>query len=96
MKSTADTWPLIGYLIADAVYGARYVELVENVSSDVFSPANMTAIYEDNYRLLAAYFGETASTEALETLRTATDQLVAHVHERAAAAEAFLQEQTVD
>ena len=92
----ADDWPLIGFLIEDEVYGARYIELVKSVSSDVFSPTLMIAIYEGNYQMLVDYLGSTDDTLATEALRTANDGLIAHVHERASAAAAFLQLQTDD
>ncbi len=87
---TAEVWPLIGFLVEDKVYGARYLELIQTVSSDVFAPETMTAIYEANYLMLAAYIQENDNTEDLDELRDATDKLVAHVNERAGAVEEFL------
>ena len=87
---SADEWPLIGFLIEDPVYGARYAELVQEVSRQVFSPEIMTAIYEENHRMLAAYLEEHEGAYTLATLRAATDALVAHARERAEAAQAFL------
>ncbi len=87
---SAEVWPLIGFLVEDEVYGARYVELIQAVSSEVFAPETMTALYEGNYQMLAAYLQENDSAVDLEALRLATDKLVAHVEERAQAAEAFL------
>ena len=93
---TPEVWPLIGFLVEDEVYGARYVELIQLVSSDVFSQDTMTAIYEENFQMLAAYLEETDDSDAIGALRLATDDLVAHVHERAAAAEVFLPGQSAD
>ena len=92
----AEQWPLIGFLVEDEVYDARYVELIQLVRSDVFSPETMIVTYEENYQMLVAYLEEAEDTDAVEVLRSATDDLVAHVHERAAAAEAFLMEHTAD
>ncbi|MCE2471785.1 MAG: hypothetical protein J4G18_07780 [Anaerolineae bacterium] len=80
-------WPLIGFLVEDEVYGARYVELIQLVSSETFSPETMIPIYEANYQMLAAYLEERDNADAIGALRLATDDLLAHVHERAAAAE---------
>jgi len=93
---TPEVWPLIGFLVEDEVYGARYVELIQLVSGDVFSPDTMTAIYEENFQMLAAYLEETDDADAIRALRSATDDLAAHVRERAAAAEAFLLRHTAD
>ena len=87
---SADDWPLIGFLIEDPVYGARYAELVQEVSHRVFSPEIMTAIYEENYRMLAAYLEEHEGAEAAAALRAAADALLAHALERAEAARAYL------
>ena len=89
----ADAHPLIGFLIADPVYHSRYVALVAEVSSQEFTPARMQLVYEANYELLAAYLRDVGAHDDLEDLRIATDGLVAHVHERASAAVAFLQAQ---
>ena len=86
-----DRWPLIGFLMEDEQYRQRYLELVAEISSEVFTPERMQPIYESNFRILADYFEESEGSEAIDALRAATDELVAHVHERAAAAEAFLQ-----
>ena len=93
---TPEVWPLIGFLVEDEVYGARYVELIQQVSSGVFSPDTMIDIYEANFQLLAAFLEETDDADAIGALRLATDDLVAHVNERAAAAEKFLLGQTAD
>ncbi len=92
----ADAHPLIGFLMADPVYHSRYVELVAQVSSQVFTPARMQPIYEANYELLAAYLRDVGAHDDLENLREATDGLIAHAQERAAAAEAFLLGHTAD
>lgn len=89
-------WPLIGFLMQDPVYAGRYVELLSEFSEQVFTPAAMTAIYEQNFQLLSDYIGEIEGEEAVAALRSATDELVAHAHERALAAQEFLNSQSVD
>ncbi len=86
----ADVWPLIGFLIEDPVYAARYAELVHEVSRQVFAPEIMTAIYEENHRMLAAYLEEHEGADALAELRAAADALLAQAQERAEAAQAYL------
>lgn len=92
----ADAWPLIGFLVEDEVYGARYIELVKEVSSTAFSPEYLNAVYEDNFQMLAAYLGAVDGVDTVDALRTATDGLVAHAQARAAAAETFLQAQPAE
>lgn len=96
MDVMLDYWPLIGFLIEDEVYRARYRELVHEVSGDVFSPQIMLDVYEQNFEMLAAYLVATDNADTVETLRSATDALLAHVHERAAAAQSYLQVQAAD
>ena len=85
-----DSWPLIGFLLADETYKRAYREEVARISSEVFTPERMVSIYEANFQLLAAFLQETDDADAIGALRLATDDLVAHVSERATAAEAFL------
>ena len=87
-----DVWPLIGFLMDDPLYRCRYVELVAEISENVFTPQRMVAIYEANFEMLVALLGETEGADSMAPLRAATDALVAHVYERAAAAEVFLLE----
>ena len=91
-----ESWPLIGFLLADETYHRAYREEVARISSEVFTPERMIAIYDVNFQLLAAFLQETNDADAIGALRLATDDLVAHVSERAAAAEAFLQGHTAD
>ncbi len=91
---TAEVWPLIGFLLEDEVYAERYFELVAHISADVFAPERIEPIYETNFRMLADYLDESEESAAVDALRAATDELVAHVNERADAAEAFLLEHT--
>ena len=88
----AEEWPLIGFLAEDEYYNARYVELVQAVSNNVFAPETMNAVYEDNFQLLADFFHDFGELEDIEALRAATDELVEHFYERARDAERFLRE----
>lgn len=86
----AGRWPLIGYLMEDAVYSQIYRDEVARISADIFTPERMIPIYEANYELLAATIAEFEGADALTDLRRATDALVAHVRQRREAAAAFL------
>ena len=86
---SAEVWPLIGFLLQDEVYAARYIDLVAYVDADVFTPARMTAIYEANFEMLAAYLHDVGADDDLESLRSATDGLIEHVQQRALAAAEF-------
>ncbi len=92
VEVAAASWPLIAFLLEDAVYAQRYVELVAQISADVFTPERMQPIYEANFELLAAYMSNTADNEAVAVLRAATDSLIEHVEARAAAAQTFLEQ----
>ncbi len=89
---SAEVWPLIGFLLEDEAYAERYFELVAQVSAEVFTPERMIPIYEANYDMLSAYIESAEGAGSALALREATDALIEHVQERAAAAEAFLQE----
>ena len=47
-----EAWPLIGFLMEDAVYRQHFVEMVALVSSEVFTPQRMMPIYEQNFAML--------------------------------------------
>ncbi len=85
-----DRWPLIGFLMEDEQYRQRYLELVAEISSEVFTPERMIPVYEHNFEMLSDYMEAVEDADAIEALRAATDSLIAHVNERAAEAEAFL------
>ncbi len=91
-----ERWPLIGYLMDQPQYHQLYIDEVERISEEIFTPARMTAIYEADFALLSAYIGAKEGDQAVADLRQATDELVAHVQERAVAAQAYLLEQTAD
>ena len=86
----SEAWPLIGFVLDDEIYANRYIDFLRHVSADVFRPQRMEAIYEANYRMLAAYVGEREGEDAVKALRAATDDLLTHANERAEAAAALL------
>ncbi len=87
---SAEVWPLIGFLLQDEAYASRYMDLVAYVDADVFTPERMTAIYEANFEMLAAYLRDVGADDDLESLRSATDGLIEHVQQRALAAAEFV------
>ncbi len=86
-------WPLIGFLMDDEQYRKRYLKLVAEISSEVFTPARMIPVYERNFELLSAYVRRYDGDQAVADLRRATDYLLRHVEERAKAAAEFLARQ---
>ena len=94
LEVDAERWPLIGFLLEDAVYRQIYVNGVAELSADVFTPERMIPIYEENFALLAAYLQAAEGEEAVSALRAAADELIEHVQGRASAAEEFLAQQT--
>ena len=91
-----ERWPLIGYLLDQPEYRELYIDEVERISQQVFTPERMIPVYEANFALLAQHLAESGDEDALAILRAATDELIAHVGSRAEAASAFLQAQTAD
>lgn len=87
-----ESWPLIGFLIENDIYLQFYLDEVARISKDVFTPGRMVTVYEENFQLLAEFFQDIGGPEDIKALRAATDELIEHVYERAAAAEKFLRE----
>ncbi len=85
-----ERWPLIGFLMDDEQYRQRYLELVAEISSEIFTPARMIPIYERNFELLSAYIRPYEGDAVVADLRKATDDLLRHVEARASAAAEFL------
>ena len=83
-------WPLIGFLMEDEYYRQHYLELVAEISAEVFTPALMIPVYERNFELLSAYIRPYEGDKAVADLREATDALLRHVEQRAGAAAEFL------
>ncbi len=84
-------WPLIGFLLADPVYEAAFVDEVARVSGEVFTPERMIPVYERNFEMLSAYVRRYDGAAAVAALRGSADYLQRHVEERAQAAAAFLE-----
>lgn len=91
-----ERWPLIGYLLEQKQYHQFYIDEVERISSEVFTPERMIPIYETNFALLGEKASESGDENARAILRAATDELIAHVSSRAEAANAVLQAQTAN
>ena len=86
----ADAYPLIGFLMDEPAYRSRYLAFVAFAASDVFTPARMTPIYEANFEMLANYVRNIGADVERDSMREATDGLIAHVRQRADAAAEFL------
>lgn len=86
-------WPLIRFLLDDAVYAARYRELVAEVAGGAFSVKRMTPIYEANAALLTDALTSAGDEAALAGVADGLDELLAHLERRSQAAEEFLSPQ---
>ena len=86
----ADSWPLIRFLLDDPVYQAAFLDEVARISAGVFAPERMIPIYNANFDMLSRHLQSVGKAADISPLRSATNYLVAHVRERATAAEAFL------
>ena len=87
-----EAWPLIGYVMEGPVYAERYLKLLAQVSTEVFTPELMVPVYEANFSMLSDYLMAKEGAESIVALRAATDALMEHVHARASAAATFLRE----
>lgn len=90
LEEVGDDWPLIRFLLDDAVYAARYRELVAEVASDVFSIERMKPIYEANAVLLTEALSRVGDEAALAGVADGRDELLAHLERRSQAVAEFL------
>jgi len=91
---TASDWPLIGYLYQDDVYKAQYDSYVQEVVDGAFNTATIQSLYS-SYSSLVAPYAE-AEEPGYSFLNSSADfdaaisELNAHVSQRAAAANNYL------
>ncbi len=83
-------WPLIRFLLDDAVYSARYRELVAQVAAGAFAVERMTAIYDANVTLLLNALASVGDEEAGAGVRAGREELQAHLERRAQVAAEWL------
>ena len=80
-------WPLIRYLLDDAVYSELYVNYIEETVSGVFNPDKIAEKCQRLADLIAPYVTQDSSTTAFES---AVQVLINRVYERFEATTAFL------
>ncbi|GAB3701962.1 hypothetical protein GCM10027592_30810 [Spirosoma flavus] len=97
MTEVGTGWPLIRYIAQDPVYYAKYKQYVRTFTETVFTTANMNALIDQNYNLIAPYVTGTESEQKpYSYLSSATDftsaqaALKSHVASRNQAVTAFL------
>ena len=90
LEETGDDWPLIRFLLDDAVYAARYRELVAEVADGAFSVGRMTTIYDANAALLLDALAKVGDDEAQAGVRAGREELQAHLERRAQVAAEWL------
>ncbi len=83
-------WPLIRFLLDDAVYAARYRELVAEMAAGAFSVERMSAIYAANAALLTEALTLVGAEAGLAGVSHGRDVLQAHLERRAQAAAEYL------
>ena len=83
-------WPLIRFLLDDAVYAVRYRELVAEVAAGAFSVERMTAIYEANAALLAEALTRSGAEAGLAGVSYGLNGLQTHLQRRARVAAQWL------
>ena len=84
------TWPLVRFLLDDAVYAARYRELVAEIAMGAASVKNATALLEAAAALLTEALTVTGQEETLTGVLAGREQLKTHFEARARAAAEFL------
>ena len=55
LDEVSERWPLIRYLLDDAVYRAEYVRYVEKFISEVYIPETLISRFENLHDLIAPY-----------------------------------------
>ncbi|MCY1008098.1 CotH kinase family protein [Nannocystis pusilla] len=97
MDEVGDEWPLIRYLLDDAVYRDRYRQFVEQAAASEYEPASMGPRFEAAHAMIAPYVvgpeGEQPGYTfvASEAAFAATlDELLGHVEQRQQDVAAFL------
>lgn len=99
-SSVSEEWPLIKYLLDDAIYHEQYVDYVKAVSGDAFEPGKMTATYQYYHDLIDSYVamelaaGDSAfGARANQVFEDSLEIMIQHVHARFAAVAAFVANQ---
>ena len=85
-----ENWPLVRFLLDDAVYAARYRELVAEIAAGPASVESATALLDAATALLTEALTATGQGEMLTGVLAGREQLQAHFEARARAAAAFL------
>ncbi|MDK2982215.1 MAG: spore coat protein [Chloroflexota bacterium] len=94
-EDVGETWPLIAYLLDDAVYQQRYVEAVQNFLT-VFDPDALESELERLHEMIAPYVeaeqpGATTLSN-MEAFEGSVEGLMAHIRSRYDLAQAYLEE----
>ena len=93
-ESVGDNWPLISYLLADEVYWQKYVDCVEDVIDDAFTPDDLAPVIQELHDLINPYVEEEiqASSDAskIDAFDTSVSTLIALINQRYQAALEFL------
>jgi spore coat protein CotH len=99
-SGVTEQWPLIRFLLDDAVYHDIYVAYVDQVSTGAFEPSKMAATYQALHDLIAPYaIGENGeitgytNLSAPEAFTSALTTLINHAQQRYTLAQTFVAEQ---
>lgn len=90
LEEVGADWPLVRFLLDDAVYAARYRELVAEIAAGPASVAQATARLEAATALLVETLRANGQEELLAGVRAGREALQAHFEARARAAAEFL------
>lgn len=85
-KNVSREWPLIRFLLDDAVYQKAYKQAIKQVSEKVFTQKNMAALLQDNYHLLKPYVGQEefpySHLKSKDDFEKAFQELNTHIQKR--------------
>ncbi len=97
MTEVTNAWPLIRYVADDATYYAKYKAYVKEFNDNIFTTANVNAMLDKNYTLIAPYVtGSEPEQKGYTYLSSASDfataitALKTHVVTRNTAVKAFV------
>ena len=93
-KNVSSEWPLIRFLLDDAVYQKAYKQAIKQVSEKVFTQKNTAALLQDNYLLLKPYVGQEefpySHLKSKDDFEKAFQELNTHIQKRMDAAKKYV------
>lgn len=97
-SNVTNSWPLIRYLIDDAVYNQKYKDYIKDFSENTFTTEKMNALFEYNHNLISPYVigpdekeeGKYTNLSSASAFTSALSDLKDHVVSRLKAVQDYL------